>query len=383
MAKGKYRVSFADDTFDDVEAESRDAAKTAAKNNRLNQLDPARKMSAPDRNSHNAVRVVAVAEHGVDHIDDENDEHKGARRGRGVSNRDKAIGVLAFVVLGLASLLDYLHPMTAREISHAGVMQVIGASGTAIGATIAALAAVTGDSLVMPFFNESKKAWMLQLWSDVQVAGTLRVRSGKWHDDVQGIRIKTVVSDLQPLLPAGTRQPLYSGDTLHVDLGGSAVAGDVEYVVMLMWFEELSAQAASLITYEQFKAREGNYITGENTIATGTTPAWTGAEAINADIDQFHARSNYAITGYLVDTEVSAVAWQGNDTANVRNGGPGTETEREITAQWFVELARKTGLPCIPVINADNKAATTVSTLQDENGADTVLDTIFCELRSA
>lgn len=383
MAKGKYRVSFADGTYDDIEAESRDAAKNAAKNDRLNTLDPARKMSAPDRNSHQTVRVVNVAEHGVDAIDDEDGTHKpraGSRRG---SHRDTTAGVIAFLVIGLASLLDYLHPVSARAIGHAGVMQVIGASGTAIGATIAALAAVTGDSLVMPFFNESKKAWMLQLWSDVQVAGTLRVRSGKWHDDVQGIRIKTIISDLQPLLPAGTKQPLYSGDTLHVDLGGSAVAGDIEYVVMLMWFEELSAQAANLITYEQFRAREGNYITGENTIATGTTAAWTGAEAINADIDQFHARSNYAITGYLVDTEVSAVAWQGNDTANVRNGGPGCETEREITAQWFVELARKTGLACIPVINADNKAATTVSTLQDENGADSVLDTIFCELRSS
>lgn len=361
MAKGKYRVSFADGTYDDVDAESRDDAKTQAKNARLNKLDPAHKMNPLDRNSHNTVKILRVGEHGL----------------------DVALAVLVCVGAAIAMILDRFSPLAGVHANHAGVMQVIGASGTAIGATIAALTAVSGDSLVMPFFNENKKAWLLQLWSDIQVAGTLRVRSGKWHDDVQGIRIKTVISDLQPLLPAGTKQPVYSGDTLHVDLGGSAVAGDIEYVVMLMWFEELSAQAANLITYEQFKAREGNYITGENTIATGTTAAWTGAEAINADVDQFHARSNYAIVGYLVDTEVSAVAWQGNDTANVRNGGPGTETEREITAQWFVELARKTGLPCIPVINADNKAATTVSTLQDENGADTVLDTIFCELKSA
>jgi hypothetical protein len=307
------------------------------------------------------VRITRVAEHGVDQL------------------------VVLLVVVGaaVAYLLDCLHPVASGAASHAGVMQVVGAAGTAISATISALAAVTGDSLIMPFFNEAKKAWLLNCWTDVQVAGTMRIRSGKWHDDVNGLRFKTVVSDLQPLMPFAVRQPIYSGDTLHVDLGGSAVAGDIEYVCLLLWFEELSAQAANLITYEQFVARQGNYMTAENTIATGTTAAWTGAEAINADNDQFHARSSYALVGYVVDTEVSAVSWQGNDTANVRNGGPGTETEREITARWFLHMARTTGLPCIPVLTADNKSATNVATLQDENGADTVLDSILCELRPA
>lgn len=359
MAEGQYRIFFADGSTEDVKAETRDAAKNRARTLRLQQLDPGNRMPALDRNSHSTVRIARVAEHGVDQF----------------------VALIVAGVAALAYLLDTWHPLAGGTIQHAGVMQIIGASGTAIGATLAALAAVTGDSLTMPFFNEAKKAWMLEAWTDVQVAGTARIRSGKWHDDVNGLRFKTVISELSPLLPPGARQPIYSGDTLHVDLAGSAVAGDIEYVVMLMWFEELSAQAANLITYEQYVARAGNLMTAENTIATGTTAAWTGAEAINADNDQFHARSSYALLGYTVDVEVAAVGWSGNDTANVRNGGPGDETQREVTAKWFVNLARSTGLPCIPVITADNKSATTVSTLQDENGADTVLDSILCELR--
>lgn len=359
MPQGKFRVYFGDNSYEDVDADTRDAAKTKGRTIRIREVDPSGAMNRADLNSSARVRVARVAEHGVDQI----------------------TALVVLLVLGAAMLLDHFHPIGGAATQHAGVLQVIGAAGTAISATISALTAVTGDSLTIPFFGESKKAWMIQLWTDVQVAGTVRIRSGKWHDDVQGIRYKTIISELSPLMPFGARQPIYSGDTLHVDLAGSAVAGDIEYVAMLMWYEELSAQSARLITYEQLLARMGNVICAENTIATGTTAAWTGPEAINSEIDQFHARTEYALLGYTVDVEASAVAWRGPDTANVRCGGPGDETKREVTANWFVQLSRATGLPCIPVFNGDNKAATVVETLQDENGADTTLSSILCELR--
>jgi hypothetical protein len=359
MPQGKFRVFFADGSYEDVEATDRNDAKTKAATIRVREVDPVQRMDKPDLASHARVKIARVAEHGV----------------------DLTTSVIALLVIGGAMLLDYLHPIGGGRHTDAGVLQVIGAAGTAISATISALAAVTGDSLVIPFFNENKKAWMIQLWTDVQVAGTVRVRSGKWHDDVQGIRFRTIISELSPLIPFGTRQPIYSGDTLHVDLAGSAVAGDIEYAVMLMWYEELSAQSAKLLTYEQYEARRANVICAENTIATGTTAAWTGAEAINSEIDMFHTRTDYALVGYTVDVEASAVAWRGPDFANVRCGGPGDETKREVTANWFVTLARATGLPCIPVISGDNKSATFVETLQDENGADTTLSSILAELR--
>lgn len=361
MPQGKFRVFFSDNSYEDVDATDRNDAKTKARTPRIREVDPSGAMSRADLSGHARVKITRVAEHGVDKI-------------------DALVVLLAFAG---AWLLDTLHPFGGHQATHAGVLQVIGAAGTAISATISALSAVSGDSLTIPFFSESKKAWMLQLWTDVQVAGTVRIRSGKWHDDVQGIRFKTIISELSPLLPFGARQPIYSGDTLHVDLAGSAVAGDIEYVAMLMWYEELSAQQARLLTYDQFIGRARNIICAENTIATGTTAAWTGTAAINASIDQFHARTDYALIGYTVDVECSAVAWRGPDLANVRCGGPGDETKREVTANWFVALARATGLPCIPVVSGDNKAATVVESLQDENGADTTLSSILCELSPA
>lgn len=359
MPVGKFRIYFVDGSHEDVDAENRDDAKGKASALRIRTVDPAGKLNRADLLGHSAVKIARVAEYGVDTI--------------------TAILVAAGALLALA--LDHYAPLRAGAVSHAGVLQVIGAAGTAIGATISAIAAVTGDSLVIPFFDASKKAWLIQLWTDVQAAGTFRVRSGKWHDDVQGIRYKTVVSDLVPLFPFGARQPLYSGDTLHVDLAGSAVAGQIEYVVMLMWYEELSAQAANLITYDQYVARMLNHITAEQTIATGTTAAWTGPAAINSSIDQFHTRTQYAIVGYTVDVEVSAVGWRGPDFANVRFGGPGDETHREVTSNWFVGLARATGLACIPVFSGDNKSATFLDTLQDQAGADSTVNSILAELK--
>jgi hypothetical protein len=361
MPQGKFRIFFTDGTHEDIEAADRNEAKTKAVALRVRDVDPAGRMDRVDLQGHARVKIARVAEHGVDKID----------------------AALVLLLIAGAWLLDAMHPIGAGATTHAGVMQVIGAAGTAIGATISAISAVTGDSLIIPFFSDNKKAWLIQAWTDVQVAGTVRVRSGKWHDDVQGIRFKTIISDLHPLLPFGHRQPIYSGDTLHVDLAGSAVAGDLEFLFLLMYYEELSAQSAKLITFDQWDQRRLNTITAENTIATGTTAAWTGAAAINASIDQFHTRTEYALIGYTVDVECSAVGWRGPDFANVRTGGPGDETAREVTSGWFLNLARATGLPCIPVFSGDNKSATFVESVQDENGADTTLNSILTELKPA
>jgi hypothetical protein len=291
--------------------------------------------------------------------------------------------VLSVATWAAIATLVYLDGLSRAHLGvalHAGVLDIMAANGTAIGATLAALTAVTGDSLIVPFFPESKKAWLLTLWTDVQVAGTARVRSAKLHDNVNGIRFDTVISDLYPLLSWSLKQQLYSGDQLNVDLAGSAVAGDIEYVVLLRYFEELSAQHSRLITPEEASKRTVNISSVENTISTGATSAWAGAEAINAETDQFHARSDYALVGYVVDTEVPAIAWRGPDTANVRVGGPGIETDREVTQDWFAQLSRASGIPCVPVFNADNKAATLIDALQDENGADTTVISIYAEL---
>lgn len=280
----------------------------------------------------------------------------------------------------MKSLFSIADRLDARHDRQFAALELIHAQGTAIGATIAALAASTGDSLAVRNTGGVKPARLLNLWADVQVAGTLRVRSPKFHDNVQGIRIDTLIGDVRPLLPFGVSQPVYPNDVLSVELGGSAVAGDIEYVAMLLHYEDLPGAAARMLTAEEVIRRTINVFTVENTLATGTGGGYTGAEAINVEFDQFHAGGLYALVGYLVDTECTSVAWRGADTANLRVGGPGDETERELTSDWFMRLSRAYGLPLVPVFSAENKGGILIDAVQDENGADVTVTSIFAEL---
>jgi len=259
-------------------------------------------------------------------------------------------------------------------------LELIGASGTAISATISPLTAVTGDSLAVRAGSQDKRIDLVQFWTDVQVAGTARIRSARMHDNVQGIRVDTIISDLFPLMPPGIRQRLYPNDVIVAELAGSAVAGDVEYLLMLLLYEDLAGAAGRFIAEEELKRRGQNIFSVENTIATGATPAWAGSEALNAEFDQFHAGGQYALVGYVVDTEVPAIGYRGPDTANYRVGGPGIETDRATTSDWFMWLSRMLNEPLIPVISAENKAGTLIDALQDENGADVTVTSFFVEL---
>ena len=278
-----------------------------------------------------------------------------------------------------------LHITLNRLAYGAGVyqgaaMDIVTAQGTAIGATIAALTAASGDSFAVKNSPLEKMARILTFWTDVQVAGTARIRSGRMHDNVQGLRFDTTVGDVRPLMPWGVAQRVYANDVLSIELAGSAVAGDIEAVILLMYYDDLPGIAGQFITAAELKSRGGNLSFVENTISTGTAGGYSGGEAINVEQDQFHAGAKYALVGYLVDSEASAICWRGPDTGNLRVGGPGEETERELTANWFVRLSTEFNLPLIPVISAENKAATLIDAVQDENGADPTVTSIFQEL---
>jgi hypothetical protein len=253
--------------------------------------------------------------------------------------------------------------------------------GTAIGATLAALAASTGDSLAVANFEVSKAAWLLQIWADVQVAGTLRVRSPKFHDNVNGIRIDTIISDVSPLLPWGFPQRLYPADVLIVELAGSAVGGDIEYVSLFEYFEDLPGVSGRFLSPEEVLRRQDHLLTVENTIATGTGGGYTGSEAINAEVDQFITGTDYAYLGYKVDTECQAIGVRAIDFGNQRLGGPGIETDPRVTCDWFVRLSRQYGRSLIPIFNGQNKASVLVDAVQDENGADTTITHYLAKLR--
>lgn len=259
-------------------------------------------------------------------------------------------------------------------------LDTVTATGTAINTTIAALAAVTGDSLAVKNCPLEKAVRILQFWGDSQLAGTGRIRSARLHDNVSAIRFDTIAGDIQPYMPWGVSQRVYANDVLNVELAGSSTAGDIETITLLLYYEDLPGIAARFIAPDELMRRGGNLLYGENTIATGTAGGYSGGEAINVEIDQFHAGGQYALVGFLCDTEMGAVCWRGPDTGNLRVSGPGEEIHRELTADWFVRLSTAFKLPLIPVFSAENKAATLIDVICDENGADPTITSIFVEL---
>ena len=65
--------------------------------------------------------------------------------------------------------------------------ETIAGTVTAVGSTITAVTNATGDATTVKNQDLAKRAILLQAWAFNQVAGVLRIRSTKLHDNVQGM----------------------------------------------------------------------------------------------------------------------------------------------------------------------------------------------------
>lgn len=247
-------------------------------------------------------------------------------------------------------------------------LDTVTSTGTAIGAVLAATTAASGDSLTVKNAAPNSDIFLLNFWTDNQVAGSVRIRSPKMHDNVDAIRAKTQIGVLKPLLPFGQPQRLYSQDTEIVELAGSAVAGDIESVVQQIYYADLPGQQSRMMTWDQVKQKMKNVIGVRLAITLGTTAGYNGARALNADVDLLKANQDYAVLGMTTDTECAAVCLRGPDTGNLRVSVPGEPDLTEDTAGWFRLLSNHYGLALIPVINSANKGGTLVDAVNDENG---------------
>ncbi len=251
---------------------------------------------------------------------------------------------------------------------------------TAPSTTFTALTLATGNSLTVRSHPFEARASIIQAWADVQAAGALRIRSPRMHDQVQGIRLDTVASEVVPLLPRGAMQPVFPQDDLTVDLTGSATGGDIETACMLIYYSDLPGIDGRLMFPAEVMPRIRHLVSVENTLALGTAGGYSGEEAIDAEFDLLRANTDYAILGYLVDVECAAVRWRGPFSGNLGLGGPGVETKREMTRDWFVRLSMDYDLPLIPVFNAADKSNVLIDGAQDENGTDTTVTTLLAQL---
>lgn len=259
-------------------------------------------------------------------------------------------------------------------------LEIITGFVTAPGTTFTALTLAAGNSLTIRNTDLETDIRMLNAWSDQQAAGNLRIRSPRLHDNVQGIRLFSVASEVEPLLPMQGPQKLISQDQLTVELTGSAVAGDIETACLLIYYHELPGINARFITPDELNSRGVNVMATENTLALGTLGGYSGEESIVAEFDNFKANVDYALVGYLTSAECACIRWRGSDTGNLGIGGPGNELRKQLTANWFVHLSEMFDLPLIPVFNSANKNAILLDGAQDENGADPTVTSILVQL---
>lgn len=259
-------------------------------------------------------------------------------------------------------------------------LDTITSTGTAIGATLAATTIASGDSFTIKNAPLSSDVWLLNVWADNQVSGILRIRSPKFHDNVDAIRSRVLAGVLEPLLPWGVAQRLYPQDTEIVELAGSAVAGDIESVVQLLYYADMPGQAARLIDAATLKQRMRNFAFVRLAITMGSTAGYQGAKALNADVDLLKANQDYAVLGFTTDAETAAICLRGPDTGNLRVSCPGEPGIWHVTNHWFRRLSMAFGLPLIPVVNSANKGGTLVDVVSDENGGTANVTVCLAEL---
>ena len=262
-------------------------------------------------------------------------------------------------------------------------MELITAQVTNAGAGGTQATASAGDSLQVRNGDPATGTNMLQLWSKLQSPGFVQVVSSFLHDTTRGMRFSGAAAEVDPYFAMGSYQRLRPQDTLTPTIACTDAAGDLEYVFMLNHYENLPGIDSNLKTWEEIKDKIVNITTVQATITAGVGGGYTGSEALNAESDLLHANTNYAVLGISVQVLCGAVTLKGPDTGNMRVGVPGNITDRYITDSFFVDLSRKTGKACIPVINSANKAGTFIEVVQDENGAAVPCAIILGELDKA
>jgi len=260
-------------------------------------------------------------------------------------------------------------------------MDTISGFVTAPSSTFTAWTLGAGDSLAIRNFPDAKRAWLIDEWAFNQVAGALRVRSPRMHDNVRGVTFNIPGnSQAFPLLDQRMPQNLYAQDTLIVEQTGSAVGGQIETGSLLLYYEEIPGVNANLTTWDDVRARGVNLFTQLCTCVSGAGGGYTGGVAINAASDLWQANTDYALVGYTVDAQCASVCVRGTDTGNLRISGPGNSTIRDSTRWYFRFLSELQGKAMIPVINAANRFNTTVDVVTNQAAGTFNINLSFVQL---
>lgn len=259
-------------------------------------------------------------------------------------------------------------------------LQVVSGFATNPGATITALTPSSGDSFTVPTFDPSSKARALRVWAENAAGGIIRLRSPRLHDPAQGLRLRLPAGNQVQLVGGPEMQPLYPADPLTVEMSGGAA--EVDVLSYLLYYDNLPGIDAPLVGWNEIKDRITNIAGVELNLTSGATAGqYGGARTLNQDFQNLRAGERYALLGYTVSSAFCTLRIVGPDTGKVGVAGPGS-TNTWDTATWFVDLANATGLPCIPVIQANNAGGTVIDMIDTATAVNRPVTLLLGELPS-
>lgn len=252
-----------------------------------------------------------------------------------------------------------------------------------------ALAAASGDSLAVRWFEQGTRVHLLDWWGGNNASKMdVFLRSPLMHDNVSGLRVAHMFNPTQsgadgnPNLYLGPnwRQELHPTDTLISECLGTA-ADDVTVCHSLL-YETPTMAGGRFIHATEVDQRTVNLVGIRVSPAPpGATSTWGTAEAINSDDDRLKANTDYAWLGITTDLPFTALKLTGPDTANLGVPIPGYRDEN-TTACWFWDMSRRFNLPLVPVINSNNKGVTNTACADVGGGTAPLICLILAELSS-
>lgn len=230
------------------------------------------------------------------------------------------------------------------------------------GANAAGVTLATGDSLTIRNFSPTSKAFLEHLTRQGATSGMVRARSPLLHDNVTGIQYYSGEVTAFTLLPPQVGQPVQATDTLIVEVTGGTAETDL--AVASVYYQDLVGGAARLHSWGDISGMIRNIKPVHVAVTTSATIGTWEDTVLTTSENLLHSGRDYAVLGYLTDAALAYVAVKGQETNNLRVGGPGQALSMN-TEQFFVDMDAHHGYPHIPVFNAANVQSIYVSTLAD------------------
>lgn len=217
----------------------------------------------------------------------------------------------------------------------------------------------SGDSLSIRSFDSPAWAKLEAIYTQGSGTQQYRVASQRMHDNVTGLTWEPKENPSGFLLPRQVGEPMYSADTLTVS--ANAAASSDTLAALSIYYSDLTGADQKLATWAQVKGSMVKFKTVEVACTTSATIGTWVDTVITTTENQLKADYTYAVLGFTTSADLCAMGVKGPGTSSMRVCSPGKSATMDIS-DYFIVMSELHGTPHIPIIKANDRASTYVST---------------------